>query len=138
MSYLYDRVDSMGHFQSMFENMGRGYQFTHAGFEALFEHLQDLAEDGSEPIHIDPIGLCCDYQEFTEGELLDEYRESFIEVLEESGELPMGTSESPELMELPLVDEAFENHVTPELVQEVLDINNKCYIQTKGNTWLLY
>lgn len=37
--------------------------FSWAGLEALFDHLEQHEEDCGEEIEFDPIALCCDYSE---------------------------------------------------------------------------
>lgn len=38
--------------------------FTYKGKRALFDYLEQLEEDTSTPIELDPIALCCDYTEY--------------------------------------------------------------------------
>jgi hypothetical protein len=50
-------------FRNAFERMDRGNQFSRKGFAGLFEYLEQLSEDIGEPIELDVIALCCDYDE---------------------------------------------------------------------------
>ena len=51
-------------FRHAFEVMDRGNQYTYAGFNALFEYLDELSEDLGQPIELDPIAICCGWSEF--------------------------------------------------------------------------
>ena len=57
-------VTHEGMFRQAFEAMGRGNQYTYAGFNALFEYLDQLSEDLGKPIELDPIAICCGWREF--------------------------------------------------------------------------
>lgn len=50
-------------FTSAFHRMGRGDQFSHDALLALYDYLSDLSDDIGEPIELDVIGLCCDWNE---------------------------------------------------------------------------
>lgn len=52
-------------FVRAFKECGRGAQFSKKGLRLLFEHLEELEEDIGEELELDPIGLCCDYTEYT-------------------------------------------------------------------------
>lgn len=51
-------------FRQAFADMGRSDQFSYGGLELLYNYLEDLSEDLGEPIELDVVALCCDYQEF--------------------------------------------------------------------------
>ena len=51
-------------FVESFRACGRESQFTRAGLCALFDHLERLEEDTDTELELDPIALCCDWQEF--------------------------------------------------------------------------
>jgi len=38
--------------------------FTYEGKKALFEYLEELSDDIGENIELDPISLCCEYDEY--------------------------------------------------------------------------
>ena len=61
-------------FVKEFEEFGREGQFSYEGKKALFEYLNELAEDMGEPIELDIIGICCD---FTEYESLEEFNHDY-------------------------------------------------------------
>ena len=60
-------------FVRAFEVAGRGYQFTQAGFEALYNHLRDIERDTGEETVLDVVTLCCEWEELTPIEVVDEY-----------------------------------------------------------------
>ena len=61
-------------FVKEFEEFGREGQFSYEGKEALYNYLNELAEDIGEPIELDIIGICCD---FTEYESLEEFNHDY-------------------------------------------------------------
>ena len=73
MSYIYQKLDASD-FARAFERMGRVDNFEHDGLRALFEYLEELAEDTGEPIELDVIALCCEYSRF---ESLEEFQEAY-------------------------------------------------------------
>ena len=62
MSYLYTKV-SFSQFVSLFEDYGRESEFSYNGLRALFDYLEELAEDTDEAIEMDVLALCCEYAE---------------------------------------------------------------------------
>lgn len=54
---------SLYEFREAFERMDRGNQFSRDGLAGLYEHLDQLSKDTGEPIELDVIALCCDYNE---------------------------------------------------------------------------
>ena len=61
-------------FRQAFIGYNRGEQFSYNGLTALFEWLEELAEDTGVPYELDVIALCC---EFTEYENLQEIQENY-------------------------------------------------------------
>lgn len=48
--------------------------FTYEGLVALYQHLDDYANEiGEDFLEVDVIGICCDYTETTPEEILDSY-----------------------------------------------------------------
>lgn len=50
-------------FQQAFIDAGRRDQFSYEGLEILFNYLDELSDDIGQPIELDVISLCCDYEE---------------------------------------------------------------------------
>jgi len=57
----------------MFNDYGRGANFTYDGIEALLNMLEECCTDEQGAIDLDIIGLCCDFTESTEAELLSDF-----------------------------------------------------------------
>lgn len=71
-------IDNDYQLQQLFEEYGRGDQFSNLGFRALYHYLNDLSDEIGEDIHIDVIALCCDYSEYKSvEELWDNYKCSY-------------------------------------------------------------
>ena len=51
-------------FEREFEQCGRGNQFTREGLKALFNYLEELADDCGIEIELDVIALCCEFVEY--------------------------------------------------------------------------
>lgn len=60
-------------FSQLFDNRGRGEQFSRCAREALFQDLEELSEDAGKDIGADIIALCCDWTEYENAELLRAY-----------------------------------------------------------------
>ena len=60
-------------FREAFDRMGRGNQFSRDGLAGLYEYLEQLSEDIGEPLELDVIGLCCDYNEETFKDVANSY-----------------------------------------------------------------
>lgn len=60
-------------FREAFKSMGRQYQFSHDGLEALYELLEEVSQDTGEPFELDVISLCCDFSEDTYKDILSDY-----------------------------------------------------------------
>lgn len=69
---LVQSIRSASHMRDEFRAYGRENQFSYAGFDALFEYLEDLAEGMGEPIEFDVIALCCGWCEYADAEELAE------------------------------------------------------------------
>lgn len=57
----------------MFNDWGRGANFTYEGIEALLDMLEMCYTDEQGAIDLDIIGLCCDFTESTPSELLSDF-----------------------------------------------------------------
>ena len=51
-------------FRQAFIDYNRGEQFTYDALTALFEWLEELAEDTGTPYELDVIALCCEFTEY--------------------------------------------------------------------------
>jgi hypothetical protein len=60
-------------FIDAFRRTGRGNQFSDGALRALFEYLEGLEEETGEPIELDVVGLCCDYQESSVDDIIRDY-----------------------------------------------------------------
>ena len=64
-----------------FKRCGRKNQFSHEGKKALYNYLNELAEDLGEPIELDVIALCSEFSEFKN---LEEFKKDYnIEDIED-------------------------------------------------------
>ena len=79
-------------FRDAFRQMGRSDQFSHAGLAALFDYLEEMEADMREPMELDVIAFCLEYNEYA----------SALEAAEEHGFEP--SSRFPDL------DESHEEH----------------------------
>lgn len=71
---LIQSIRSASHMRDEFRAHGRESQFSYAGFDALFEYLEGLAEGTGEPIEFDVVALCCGWCEYDDAEeLADDY-----------------------------------------------------------------
>ena len=70
---IINRIDTY-EFKRAFADHNRADQFSYEGFTALFEWLEELAEDTSEPYELDVIALCCEFTEYSDlAEIQDNY-----------------------------------------------------------------
>ena len=58
-----------------FDEIDRSENFTRPARVELFRFYDDLSEDTGEDIEYDPIAICCDWSEYTEEELVDDFGE---------------------------------------------------------------
>ena len=70
-------------FFAAFRAYGREDQFSNQALDLLFEYFQSLEEDTGEEIELDPIAICCEYNELTFAEIAAEYD---ISTKDEDGE----------------------------------------------------
>ncbi len=70
--FIYQQVD-FNDFLEAFERMGRASQYSYDGFKALFHFLESVSEDTKTLIELDPLGLCCEFAEYT----IEEYKKEF-------------------------------------------------------------
>lgn len=60
-------------FCDAFRDAGRADNFTYEGKKVLFEYLEMLEDDCDTSIELDVIALCCDFSEYDEEELQNDY-----------------------------------------------------------------
>ena len=77
---LVQSINTASTFADMFNQYGRGDQFSYDGLIALFDYLDELSESLGQDMKIDVIGLCCEYSEYDDLEdLADAYNQEFTE-----------------------------------------------------------
>jgi len=69
---LYIEADEKD-FVRAFEDAGRIKDFSHLALKYLFDYYRDLAEDLPGGIELDPIGICCEWGEFSISDLVDSF-----------------------------------------------------------------
>jgi hypothetical protein len=69
---MFQRI-TLSDFIDAFRRHGREDQFSYEALEALFKYLEEIEEDTGEPVELDVIGLCCEYQEADVDEIIEEY-----------------------------------------------------------------
>jgi len=60
-------------FREAFRKAERGNTFSYEGFEVLFDYLENYSDETEQPIELDVIALCCEYEESTIEEIIDNY-----------------------------------------------------------------
>lgn len=61
-------------FCDAFRDMYRNENFSYEGKRALFDYLEQCSEDSGQPVELDVIALCCDYDENDTETIISEYR----------------------------------------------------------------
>lgn len=64
---LYDFIES-------FRRMDRGNQFTHDALSLIFEYIEEYEDSTGEQVELDVIALCCEWNESTPAEIIDQYQ----------------------------------------------------------------
>ena len=72
MTGIVQRVD-FGLFCDAFRDHGRKDQFSYEAKRVLFEYLEALSYDTGEPIELDIIAICCEYNEDTPEAIAENY-----------------------------------------------------------------
>lgn len=60
-------------FRQAFFDAGRKDQFSYSGLEILFDYLEELSDVIGEPIDLDVIALCCEYEESHYSDIAEDY-----------------------------------------------------------------
>jgi hypothetical protein len=68
---------SLNDFRNAFEDYGYANQFSNAGLEALYHHIEELETSTGTETELDVIALCCDYTEATLCNINQSYRYGF-------------------------------------------------------------
>ena len=87
---IYQTVNEFD-FVRAFDDANRSANFSREARRVLFEYYEDLSDDMGEDIELDPIGICCEWAEYTARELLEQYGDDvriyrYIIDLDERGE----------------------------------------------------
>lgn len=85
-------------FRLAFIDAGRENQFSDSGLEILFDHLENLSDEIGEPIELDIIALCCEYEESHYSDIADYY------------DIDLSDAEGDESEELDIVLDYLENN----------------------------
>ena len=82
-------------FVDAFKNMNRD-NFTHQGYSVLFEYFETLEADCDMTIDFDVIAICCDYSEYTESQLTNDFGldQTFKNMSEELSEHVIGWTDN--------------------------------------------
>lgn len=91
---LVTTIDNAYQLEQLFREYGREKHFSYAGFNALYDYLEEYSEGTGEDFKIDVIALCGDFTEYESWEeIYNNYSYSYnsesktFEELEEEGEL---------------------------------------------------
>lgn len=60
-------------FRQAFIDAGRKEQFSPVGLWVLYNYLENLSDDIGEPIELDVVALCCEYEESHYSDIADYY-----------------------------------------------------------------
>ena len=94
-----------------FDARKRSENFSINARRRLFEYYDQLSEDLGEDIELDPLAVCCDWSEYTETELIEQY-----------GDCIEGDKDSDEFIE-ELIEE-LQDHTTIIHVEDRYLIQN--------------
>ena len=71
-------------FRRAFADYDRATQFSYEGLDALFDWLEELAEDTGTPYNLDVIALCCEFSEYSDlSEIKANYSGTAIDSLDD-------------------------------------------------------
>lgn len=86
---LYNAINTPEQLKEEFKSMNRDY-FTLEGYQYLIDLFEEVY---TKPKELDVIGICCDFNEYTEEELKQDYPHIFEEYAEELKEESMSIEE---------------------------------------------
>lgn len=78
---IIETITSASQFSDRFSDMGRGDQFSYEARKALFEYYDEM----DEPVELDVIAICCDWNELDLETINQDYSKEF-ETLDEAFE----------------------------------------------------
>lgn len=81
--FVYEKYD-FSLFLSRFEDYNRQSDYSYTGLKALYNYLEMLAAETGEPVELDVIALCCDFNEIRIDEIKTETGFDSLEELEEN------------------------------------------------------
>ena len=58
-------IVTLNSFSESFRQCGRERHFSASALSALFAHFEQVEEDTDTEIELDPIAICCDWEEYT-------------------------------------------------------------------------
>lgn len=79
---MYHTIDFVD-FSLAFDQMNRGENFSLKGRRVLFDFIEDCEAQTEEQIELDVIALCCEFEENSIPEVLENYNLNSIEELED-------------------------------------------------------
>lgn len=71
-------------FKDEFRKADRLENFSYEGLSALYDYLTELEEETGEPMELDVIALCCEFNEEPLEEVLDNYNLESLEELHDN------------------------------------------------------
>ena len=71
-------------FCDAFRNMGRDENFSYEGKRHLFDYLEQYEEETGESMELDIVALCCEYNEDSLTDVLENYSLESLEELQDS------------------------------------------------------
>jgi len=64
---------TVSNFRTAFHNMGRKDNFSYEGLELIFDYITEYEDSTGEQQELDVIGICCEWNESTPAEIIDQY-----------------------------------------------------------------
>lgn len=89
-------------FCDAFRDMDRKENFSYDGLRVLFDYLEELEADTGEEMELDVVAICCDYNELSYTDVINEYN---IDITDCDGETITDEEELIELVRDYLNDE---------------------------------
>ena len=64
---------SVHDFRQAFHNCMRGDQFSYDALGLIFDYFEEYEDSYGAEVELDPIAICCDFNESTEAEIIQDY-----------------------------------------------------------------